>query len=80
MQQIHALDLLSLVWTYCDAVSIVKGKDELPSVIYEETLMYALSRKNTADMLRNSDVTGDRKLDDILLRFHEQPFVKTVEV
>ena len=74
------MDLLSLLWAYSDAVSIVNMKKELPSVIYQETIMYSLSSTNTGLMLKTFELTGNKKLDSTLLHFHEQSYVKADDV
>ena len=80
MQQLHALDLLSLLWAYADAVAIGKGSTDLPSVIYEETQMHALSKQETGKMLRSQAITGYDRVDKVLIEFHQAPFVRTKDV
>ena len=72
----ESLDLLSLLWVYGDCVSIVNGKGELPSKVYSERLIYGLSMGSTKHTLESISITGDKSMDDLLMKHHCAKLIK----
>ena len=47
VKQIFALELLTLLWVFGDAIALINGRTIIPSVKYQENFMYALCKRQT---------------------------------